>query len=193
MKVYRQIVLLALASILLVPTLASADWIESINGDLSGDRLAPSSLSLTPGLNLIMGDTVVGDRDYLTFNVPTGYSLIAFNLLNFISNDNVAFIGIQSGTTLTEPAVGTDPANLLGYAHFGAPVPTDYLPILGSAPGAIGFSGPLSAGDYTIWIQQTSPAFTEYSFQADVQAVPEASSGVLLLLGLTAFVAVRRP
>src|SRR5687768_13223068 len=146
MKVRARIASLLLTAVLFVPAVASsADWNEGVNGDISGNRLAPSSLSLAPGENTIAGTTNAGDLDYLRIDVPGGYFLTHLNLVNFVSNDSLAFIAIQNGTTFTQPPTGTDVSQLLGWAHFGPAFPVDYLPILGGSEGAIGFTGPLTA------------------------------------------------
>lgn len=169
-----------------------ASYSETVDGDMSGDGLAPSSLSLEFGSNAISGSTVAGDLDYLTIHVLDGGALAAIVLTGFGSTDDLAFIAIQSGTRLTEPASGTDVANLLGWAHLAQPLGDDYLALMGTDPGAIGYSGPLPAGDYTLWIQQTGPQPVDYAFDALVD-LPELASVVLLALAaLAASHALRR-
>lgn len=169
-------------------------WDESIDGDFSGDRNAPTPVAVANGSNLLIGSTVVGDLDYLTFTVPAGSELSQLVLEEYSSTDGVAFIAIQAGNVFTEPNVGADPANLLGWSHFGefaGHLGNDILPEMGSAPGAQGFVPPLPAGDYSLWIQQTSSALTGYTFDLVVQPVPEPASIALagaaaLALGLLA-------
>lgn len=184
----RCITVLAVAALLLAAPAAHANnWDEAINGDLSGDRLAPSTLALTPGSNLVIDTTIAGDLDYLTVTVPTGYVLSAIDLLNFVSTDDLGFLAIQAGSTFTEPPTGTNVANLLGWAHTGPFYPQPYLEILGTSDGAIGFTGALPSGLYTLWIQQTGAQLIGTTFDLVVTApVPEPAAGVLALLGISA-------
>jgi hypothetical protein len=104
-------------------------------------------------------------------------------LTSFVSTDDLAFIGIQAGTTFTTPANNPDVTVILGYAHMGLPTGVDYLPIMGTGPEAIGFTPPLPAGSYTFWIQQINPQSVAYSFNAIVSA-PEPESLALLCVAL---------
>ena len=67
----------------------ASSYIEATDGDLSGDRLAPSTLALTPGDNLVTGTVIAGDVDYLTITVPVGFTLSQINLLSFVSVDDL--------------------------------------------------------------------------------------------------------
>jgi hypothetical protein len=186
-----RLVPLTLAAVLLAAPLARASsYDEAVNGDLSGNRLAPSSLALTPGDNTVTGTVIVGDIDYLTITVPVGYALTQINLLNFVSIDDLAFIAIQAGSTFTQPPTGTDVTQLLGWAHFGLPVPAPYFAVLGTAPGAIGFTAPLPAGPYTLWIQQASAQQVAYTWDFVAGgAVPEPGSAALALFGAATLLA----
>jgi hypothetical protein len=176
------------ARLLLAPVARASSYNEATDGDLSGNRLAPSTLSLTPGDNTVTGTVIAGDVDYLTINVPLGYTLAQINLLSFVSVDDLAFISIQAGSTFTQPPTGTDVSQLLGWAHYGLPAPAPYFDVLGSSPGAIGFTGPLPAGPYTLWLQQTSAQQVAYSWDFVVGggSVPEPGSAALALLGVAA-------
>ncbi len=176
---------------------ASADnYTETIDGDLSGSGAAPTAISLDPGSNVITATSVAGDLEYYTVNVPSGFQLSPLTLVSYVSLDAVAFAAVQSGTTFTEPNVGTNVANLLGWVHFGpGMVGTDILDDIGAGPGAIGFTGPLPAGDYTFWSQQTGANSTTYAFDLQLTAapsVPTLSDGftVLLCAGLTLILAM---
>jgi hypothetical protein len=175
---------------------------ESIDGDLSNNRLAPTVIALDPGANTVTATSVAGDPEYYTINVPSGYSLSAVTLVSYVSADALAFVGIQSGTMFTEPPTGTNVTQLLGYTHFGTgngTVGTDILDNMGAGAGAIGFVGALGAGDYTMWSQQTGASSTTYALEYQLTAVPapvpalSASVAFLLCAGLgLVLVATRR-
>lgn len=181
---------------------AGVIWDESVNGDLSGDRLAPSVVTLSVGSNDLLATSSQGDREYLTFAVPAGHLLSSVILDAYAGNDGTAFFGLQSGTTFTEPASGTNPGNLLGWAHFGfdfgrVGVGQDLLPVAGAQFGVIGFTPPLPAGNYAVWLQQTSTTdLTSYTLDFVVTPVPEPAAAPLaagaLLLGTLAVRRLRR-
>jgi len=131
---------------------------ESINGDLSDDATQPTALTLSVGNNTI-GACVQGtplDVDYFTFEVPVDYVLSAIELTDY-TGAGPAFLGIQAGNTFTEPRTGTMVENLLGGIIYGTGnVGTDILPAIGILTDAMGFTGALPAGQYTIWLNETS-------------------------------------
>ena len=159
---------------------------------------APTAVSLTSGSNDVIG-SVVGnpsDIDYQTINVPTGDELSPIILESFTSTDQKGFIGIQQGTTFTEPATGTNVANLLGYTHFGpgaGNVGLDILPGMGQGRKAKDFTGPLASGSYTFWIQQLG-ALTNYDFNFVVRPVPEPATWGMATIaaGLCTLAAARK-
>jgi hypothetical protein len=158
---------------------------ETTDGDLSGDRLVPSVLAASGGLNSLLMSSASGDRDYFTFAVPTGWELVSIFHQTYVSADNLSFFALQAGTTLTEPPTGTNPGNLLGWLHFGTDTAgSELIDDLGASAPAIGFTPPLAAGDYTFWVQQTGVAAT-YSFDFVLAPVPEPGPLALLLLGGT--------
>ncbi len=164
----------------LSPITTTATYDENTNGDLSDDRMAPTSVTLLEGGNMVTATSVSGDVEYLTFTVPMSTELDAIILETFNSIDDRSFIAIQSGTTFTEPPAGTTVANLLGYAHFGkglGQVGTDILDDMGAGAGAMGFTPPLSEGDYTLWIQEvgSNPAGYRLNF-----VVSKANSTIYL-------------
>ncbi len=186
--------LLGCAVALSLPGISAAGvvWNESVNGDLSDDRLNPTSLTLHAGSNLLTATTGGEDREYVHFNLPAGTSMTAIIHVSWAgTGDNLAFIGVQDGTTFTEPPVGTTVSNLLGYAHFGpdeGTVGTDILPLIGMGFASMGFSPPLTGSDYTFWIQQLG---NEATYTLDFQLVPQP--GAMALVGLAGCVlAIRR-
>lgn len=181
---------------------AGVTYDESVSGDLSDDRLAPSTLLLGSGLNTLTGTFGISltsdmpDLDYVTITVPVGYVLDGFTVLAANVGGAFSFVGIQAGSVVTIPYDWTSVNSpLLGWAHFGtASVGSDILGELGAAPGAGGFQGPLGAGNYTLWIMEldTSRAYS-YAFGLHLAQVP--APGVLALVALAAGLAVprRRP
>jgi hypothetical protein len=159
---------------------------EGVDGDLSGNQLAPTSISLDPGSNTVTATSISGDREYFTMNVPSGFQLSAIMVNSYVSTDMVAFIGVQNGTTFTEPPTGTNVANLLGWAHWGtANIGTDILDDIGAGAGSQTFTPPLGAGDYTFWAQQTGANPATYTLDFQLTPVPV---GAPALSGLGALV-----
>lgn len=188
----------ALAALVLAASSGAQAFVhdESLQGDLSDNRLAPTWLSASAGSNTLQMSSTAGDRDYVGFTVPAGWQLGSIVQLSYDSADSLAFIALQAGTTLTEPPTGTNAANLLGWTLFGPlSVGTeiiDNLAASGSAsPPAMGFSAPLGAGPYTFWIQQTGAVAT-YGFDFVLTPVPEPGTPVLALLGGLALATVLR-
>lgn len=131
-------------------------WDESVNGDLSGDRFNPTSLSLGVGNNEVIATMGPDDKEYVHFSLAPGTTLSQIILVSYSSVDPISFIGVQAGTTFTESPEAPNVENILGYTLFGDEhIGTDILPAIGSGPGSIGFTPPLTGGDYTFWIQQT--------------------------------------
>lgn len=172
---------------------AAVIWDEAVNGDLNNTGAAPTALALAFGSNTLSATSVGGtsiDREYVTFSMPPLSRLGAVRLTAYSGVDPLAFIGVQSGSTFTAPPTGTNPATLLGYAHFGPGAPqgvgANYLPAIGTGAGSMGFTPPLPGGNYTFWIQQTSSSSpSTYTF--DFVVTPEP--GTLMMCGLGAALA----
>ena len=188
--VTRSVIYLAVlagAGVLASDASAAVAWNESVHGDISGDRLAPTPLVLAPATNSVIGSVVAGDLDYVTVKVLPGEELINLFLQSYAGDDFTAFIAIQQGTTFTAAPPFPSVSSLLGYAHFGpgagffAGVGSDLLYPLATAAGAIGFSAPLPSGDYSFWIQQTGGST---SYQLDFVTTPEPTAAALVACGL---------
>lgn len=170
-------------------------WDEAIDGDLSEDYLNPTQLEVK-GVNNHVVFTSIDlpgdpDREYFTFTIDAGYELSAVILDVFNTNPefNLGFIAIASGSQFPTPPSAPDPAEMLGYALIGTPdVGNDILQLMGEGSGAQGFTGPLGAGSYSIWAQETSISLDEWDVNFIVTEVP--APGVLALFGL-ATVALR--
>lgn len=165
---------------------------EATAGDLSNLGASPTSVSVAAGANLILGTTGNSgagiDLDYFTVTVPVGMKLIALTVQPGTTVlGGLSFIGVQSGSQLTVPPSGGSAAGLLGWTHYGpADIGSDILPRIGSGFGASGFSGPLSAGSYSFWVQDTGFGTASYGFDLNMAAVPESPIALLLTAGLAA-------
>lgn len=167
---------------------AVTTWDEALNGDLSSTRTAPTQLALVQGPNLILGTTLSGDPDFFTVTVPDGTFLNQLILGQYVSLDNVAFLGIQQGPIITSTASATA---LLGWVHAGvAHRGTDILDDLALGASAQGFTPPLGPGTYALWMQQTGSELVTYRF--NLVLVPEPSAAALVALGLAGLAAASR-
>jgi hypothetical protein len=209
-KGWSAFVALAAALVLSAPTTAATVWDETVDGDLSSNPLAATSVAVAPNFNDVLGsagaalvpgaptfDPTTGapnfDMDFLTFKVPTGYilkSLVPVSIVFANAGDTEAFIGLGGGTQITAGInfpYPTGALGLLGWLHVATgDVGTDILPAMGvSGDGATGFSPPLPAGDYTLWIQDDMPV--GYDLRIEIAAVPENSTWVMLLVGFAGF------
>ena len=151
---------------------------EFTAGDFSDNRFQPTSIALSPGLTTIRGQSGlspvpdIADLDYVTITVPAQHRLERFMLSAASVGGAFSFVGIEAGSIISIPADWTNVNNpLLGWTHFGsADVGMDLLPLMATAPGSMGFTPPLLAGAYTLWIMEldTSEAH-RYEFQACVE------------------------
>ncbi len=169
---------------------AGVIWNEAGNGDLSDNWLAPSSAVLGLGSNTIAGTTGERDdgsvdRDYITIFIPAGLILSEIMHVDYFSNDQVAFIGVQQGSTMPDPNTVTA-ESLLGWTLFGpSTVGTDMFNGLSTPRYPGGGFLPLVEGPatYTFWIQQTGES-SLYEF--DFVTVPTPGVAGLVLGGLLA-------
>jgi hypothetical protein len=202
---------------LLATALAKATiYNETGSGDLSNDKAAPTPLTLTPGLNSVIG-TVNGfgkgdPQDWVSFTIPTGFVMISYVNAKYVSADDQGFTGFQFGSSFPGGVDSEfDAANYAGYAHFGtaaqnpdgnptssSTVGVNLLPLMADpsfAPGTTGFTPPLAAGTYTFLIQQGDDETTGYRFNMTVRPVqaPESGSSLFFLsMGSLAILALRR-
>ncbi|MCQ9373040.1 hypothetical protein NMQ14_02110 [Methyloversatilis sp. XJ19-13] len=206
-RVRRVRALFAAACIATSGSVLASDFDEDVLGDLSNDHLAPTVLMLGPdGSHAVAGSNVVTgrigrangviDRDYLNFIVPDGYVLKELKVGQQTTFGNQgSFIGLAAGAVMTDPERTPDASALLGYHIYGsADRGQDILDDMAAAIGTVGFSAPLAAGSYTLWIQETSNGAFRYRMNLVLAPVPEADRAVLLLSGLmlTALVVRRR-
>ena len=203
--VYRFISYFVVGFATIAPLHAAVSYDESVSGDLSGNGLAPSFLSVALGSNEVRGITgnpgsnLPGsgiDRDYFAITVPIGYQLSQLTLLSgTVVFGNSTFFGVQSGTAVTVAPNAPNANGLLGAMHYtNAQVGTNILPVLGTPfAGSTGFAPPMAAGNYAFWVQELGPVATPYAFDLMVTAaVPEPESYALLLAGMGIIVLAAR-
>lgn len=161
---------------------ACADWVhdEATQGDLSDLPHAPTPLALSPGANIVAGTNGpsgvpdVPDLDYFTVVVPSGYTLSSVMLENASVGGAFSFVAIQAGASVTVSWDRPTAEPLLGWAHYGSSdVGSDLLPLIGEGAGAVGFTGPLGPGQYTLWLMELDGAEPHaYRFSLGLTAVP---------------------
>jgi hypothetical protein len=191
----RRLSALALAALL--PAAGAATLDEAVGGDFSGNRLAPTVFTLdapTGGvINTFQGriGRVAGvvDVDYINIIVPAGYLWTGLTVgASTVGGGSGSFIGFANGPTMPVLTTATTAAGLLGWKLYNAgDAGTDILDDM-AVPnnGSSGYSRPLPAGSYTFWIQELATGDFPYSFSVNLAPVPEASSALLMLLGLSA-------
>ena len=145
---------------------------------------------------------------YVSFTVPQGWAFNGLNLLSFDSTDTRGFVGLQAGsqwTAVPNTTTGALPGSL-AYHHFGTgagargslcaqtyiqatPLPTGVCATNPTANSNLftrsisaPIGGPLQAGTYTLWLQQTAATPVTFTFEASFQPVPSP----LPLLGAAA-------
>ena len=214
MKVICHFFFLLTAFALLPGTAKAVNWNELFEGEFFGDGNAPTSLfTLGTGSNLIEGtisgvNGVATDIDIWNFTIAAGYYLSGINLVTYSDNGFGAPLGTISSFMAIDDALTIntgDPSQHLSNGLWneqspdgGATTFTNLLAILEAGPefGGTGFSGPLPAGDYTFWVQETaSPGVTldiSYCIEFVVTPVPEPGSAVLLGLAGLALMIRRR-
>jgi len=179
--------------------------------EFSHDRTMPTPVTLVAGHNDILGtdgrpsaSTDPLNPDYFTFTVPTGFALAAITVLPNTTSAgplNDSFIAIESPLITLAPIPNPPNAvGLLGWFHFGPEdIDTDILPEMGLTDpahmGSTGFTPPLGAGTYSIWVQETGvcgPDLCHYGLDFVLAPIPEPASSAGLLTGIAVLAAVRR-
>ncbi|MCH2144671.1 MAG: hypothetical protein MK082_05935 [Phycisphaerales bacterium] len=170
--------------------LADVVWDEDVDGSLSTDRFNTTDFGeLSVGSNNMICDTQSGISKFFTFTIAEGDELSAIILDDWISNDDLGFLGVVTGDYFSVDPANPDVTQLLGYVHHGETfVGEDILPAMGQGPGSIGFTGALGPGDYSFWIRQGGAELTTQ----DLNFVVTPTPGALALIGLAGISARRR-
>jgi hypothetical protein len=172
---------------------AATAWNEAVSGDLANLGATPTAVTFGAGSNLISGSTGRGgngivDRDYFTFTIAPGWQLSTLTVLpgtTFLGGAGASFIGMQSGPVMTVDPESGSATGLLGWWLYNEnDINQDILQQMGASFGAVGYSGPLPAGSYTVWVQETATGSVSYNFDFAVTQVPEPASALLLLGGV---------
>ena len=160
---------------------------EAVNGDLSGNHLAPTPIIVSNGINEVWGVTgkpsstaPAADRDYLTFNVPAGQMVVAIAVLQEKTGiaGNLYFLGVQDSTEITVAPTAFSSAGLIGFTHFKFDS-GNIISDLGLPNGAT----TLGAGSYSFWIQETGAVNSEYGLAIQLADVPEMGPGLMTSVG----------
>lgn len=168
----------------------AVDYNEGVDGDLSGVAASPTSLgALGLGAHNLTATSGGGDFDMLTFSLASGMQLDSL-VVNDYSGSSLSFVDLAGGTTWP---MGTgdsiDPATLLGWTHYSTTsTGTSIHDDIGVGAGAVGFTPPLPAGDYTVELQDTGAAV---SYSMTFNVTPEPSSLLLAALAFFSFAAWR--
>lgn len=139
---------------------------EGVDGDLSNDNTTPTAISLAPGSNLIIGSHTNNplDRDLFTITINAGEQLDSLVLAAYTNTDDQSFLGFEEGNTFTDffGSGATFNFALIG-ADAGVSLGDDLLDDVAG--------GPLGAGVYSFWLQETGGVVT-YTLDLQVSAMP---------------------
>jgi len=182
-------------AVLGAPRLTAAAYNESVDGDLSGNYLSPTTVAVVANGSTSITGTIAGagngvstDLDYFKVTVPPGQTLAALLVRSGTTTGGTgSFIGVYDGAAGTNPATATG-AQLRGYYLYKvADINTDILDDMGTfnfngTNPSQGFTPPLPAGDYTFWIQEGANG--TFNYNMELQLVPEPAGWLLGLAGL---------
>jgi hypothetical protein len=165
---------------------ASADvtWDEATEGDISNDPTNPTQVGSFDSGNLTVVGSVrasSGDtRDYVTFTVDKGASLVAMRLVSYLdgvtgANGNTGYVMIDDGNTSVIPSNSTA-SQFLGGSHLNrtrfSSASVNMLDRLSQGvQGGTGFSLPLGPGAYTVDVQQTGSQLSDYEIRFEFETV----------------------
>jgi hypothetical protein len=151
----------------------AANWVESVNGDLSDNGQAPTALVFDLGPNTItgtMGSPPSGplDADVFRFTLEPGEQLSSI-VVESITPGDASFYAIAAGPTIDMNDGMSHLSNIL------IAEPGEYFDDLASPVfGGMGITQPLGPGEYTVWFQETAQV-RDYVMRYTV-VVPEPAS-----------------
>ncbi len=136
----------------------SGAWQEA-----SGNPLQPTELPLQADRTyLIHGSVVRGDADYISWIVPAGQRLASLRLVQYESEDAIAFYALQRAAVFD---AGVDVSKMAVYGHMG---PQDLLRnVVAQLPATV-----LTEGPMTLWFQQTGSMPTRYAMELVLRPAP---------------------
>lgn len=136
----------------------SGAWQEA-----SGNPLQPTVLPLQADRTyLIHGSVVRGDADYVSWSVPAGQRLASLRLVQYESEDAIAFYALQRAAVFD---AGVDVSKMAVYGHMG---PQDLLRnAVAELPATV-----LAEGPMTLWFQQTGSMPTRYAIELVLRPAP---------------------
>ena len=126
-----------------------------LSHEASGVPLMPSTLAPNLQTYLIHGVVVSGDADYISWDIPKGQQLMSVRLVQYVSEDAVAFYALQPSKVFD---AGVNVSRMLVYGHMG---PSDLARnVLADVP-----KSKLGEGPMTLWFQQTGSLPTRYAIE----------------------------
>ncbi len=191
-------VLLSISSASADPVLLFSEFDDGEGNvqDLSNNPLMPTSIGVLP---IGEGEVLGAVNTTSTFPEDADADIFTFNVADNTTLDSVVvtisgsrhFFGLDDGNT-SDSGNGTQ--LLIATLISGT---TDNLLDLTNAQqtfGGQGAGGQLGPGDYTIWVQENSPGFYDYSIilTTSAAAIPEPSSAIALLALASGLVLRRR-
>ena len=177
----------------------------AFSGDLSGDNTMPTDLGIfTEGVNTVTGSIVNArnapdgspvDVDIFTFSIAQGTQLEDISVTAF--DGGGAFFSIDEGSTYPLDFAGLDNQDnldqLLGSTLIGFSLDSIFPALVTGGNAGSGFTAPLGAGDYSVYIQETSPTDADtYTVAFTVAPVPEPSTALLAGLAVIGLTTLRR-
>ena len=187
----------SLLSVFLCATLpaSAVTWIESVDGDLSGDYLNPTPLVLGVGSNLLSGTLAGGetDLDLFTLVVAPGQEVAEIRVIEFSGGGTQgSFLGLQPGMMLSHsPIPSSSFGGNIGFVIITpgqAATDADVLPNIAQF-GPYAGSTSLPAGMHAGWLNENTSGS---SYTLDFVVIPEPGSSLLALAGLSVLLFRRR-
>lgn len=191
---HRALAVLPLIVSVAAPVVASdATYDEAVEGDLSNDAAAPTSVGVIATEALVVRGSVRNSsaggfdiRDYLTFTVPDGATLEAMRLVSYLDGTtggpaDTGYVMIDDGATSVVPSSSTS-SQFLGGSHLNrSRFPDAEVNMLDrlseGAQGGTGFSLPLGPGAYTVDVQQTGAELNAYEIRFEFAGIAPACTG----------------